>query len=110
MFFVLHNEMTADDLMLLKHSRIERLHSFFAPSLVQCHIYVNLQNTLTIHCRESWIVDTLLFDLDDLCDLSWLILGTEAIALFFQKEEIYRKVYKQSIIIFFDEIIQNRGR
>ena len=101
--------MTADDLMLLNYSRIERLYSFFAPSLVQCHIYINLQNTLTIHCQEPWIVDILLVDLDDLCDLSWLILGTEAIALFFQKEEICRRVYRQSIIVFFDEIIQNWG-
>ena len=101
--------MTTDDLMLLKHSRIERLYSFFAPSLVQCHIYINLQNTLTIHCQESWTIDILLDDLDDLCDLSWLILGTEEIALYFQKEEISRRVYRQSIIIFFDEIIQNGG-
>ena len=36
------------------------------------------------------MVDSLLKDVEELCDYAWLILGVEAIALYFAQEEIYR--------------------
>jgi len=86
-------EMTLDDLMLLEQFRIERLCSFFAQSLPKCIVYVDPHDTLTIHCPEPWIVDTLLIELEDLCGHAWLILGVEAIALFFAQEKVFHIGY-----------------
>lgn len=103
---MLFTEMTIEDLMILRCYQLDRLYSFFHSSLEQCYIYIDLKNTLNVHCQEPAIVDNLLFDLDDLCDLSWLILGADAIALFFQTEEIYRRNYQQSGTAVFDKIIE----
>jgi hypothetical protein len=83
-------ELTVDDLMLLEQFRIERLRSFFAENLLQCLIYVDRQHRLVIHCPEPPIVDTLLTDLQELCDYAWLIIGVKTIAIFFVQEEICR--------------------
>jgi hypothetical protein len=83
-------ELTVDDLMLLEQFRIERLRSFFAENLLQCLIYVDRQHRLVIHCPEPSIVDTLLADLQELCDHAWLIIGVKTIAIFFIQEEICR--------------------
>jgi hypothetical protein len=83
-------EMTLDDLMRLSQLRSERLHSFFAQSLLHCVFRRSRHNLLIIHCPEAWMVDMLLPDLEELCDYAWLILGTEAIALYFAQEEICR--------------------
>jgi hypothetical protein len=83
-------ELTIDDLTLLEQFRLERLSSFFAQSLSCCLIYFNFHKTLIVHCPEPAVIDNLLNDLDDLCDYAGLILGAEAIALYFVQEEIYR--------------------
>ena len=86
-------EMTFDDLMLLEQFRNERLRSFFAQSLLSCSFQRDRYKTLIIHCPEAWIVDNLLTELEELCDYAGLILGVEAIALFFIQEEVYRVKY-----------------
>jgi hypothetical protein len=83
-------EMTFDDLMLLEQFRNERLRSFFAQNLLSCSFQRDRYKTLIVHCPEAWIVDNLLPDLEELCDYAWLILGSEAIALYFMQEEVYR--------------------
>ena len=83
-------EVTLDDLRLLEQLRIERLRSLFAQNLLQCLIYVDHRHRLAIHCPESWIVDTVLMDFEELCDYAWLILGVQTITLFFVQEEIFR--------------------
>ncbi|UBF29790.1 hypothetical protein K9N68_36810 (plasmid) [Kovacikia minuta CCNUW1] len=82
--------MTLDDRMRLSQLRHERLRSFFAQSLLHCVFYREHQKVLIIHCPEAWMVDSLLTDLEELCDYAWLILGVEAIALYFAQEEICR--------------------
>lgn len=84
------SEMTLDDRMQLEQLRNERLRSFFAQSLLHCVFHRDRHKTLIIHCPEAWMVDSLLPDLEELCDYAWLILGVEAIALYFAQKEIYR--------------------
>lgn len=83
-------ELTFDDLMLLGQFRNERLRSFFAQSLLHCVFRRGRHKKLIIHCPEAWMVDRLLPNLEELCDRAWLILGIEAIALYFVHEEICR--------------------
>jgi hypothetical protein len=108
---MLLTEMSLDDLMLLEQFRIERLRSFFSESLMQCPIYLDQDNRLTIHCPEPWLIDMLIDDLEELCDYAWLILGVESIVLSFAQEEVYRvdyhtvprairKIVQQSRLIF----------
>lgn len=84
------SKMTLNDRMRLEQFRNERLRSFFAQSLLHCVFYRDCHKTLLIHCPEAWMVDSLLTDLEELCDYAWLILGVEAIALYFAQEEICR--------------------
>ncbi|HIK14967.1 MAG TPA: hypothetical protein IGS53_06685 [Leptolyngbyaceae cyanobacterium M33_DOE_097] len=83
-------EMTFDDRIRLSQLRNERLRSFFAQSLLHCVFHRDRHRTLLIHCPEAWMVDSLLTDLEELCDYAWLILGVEAISLYFAQEEICR--------------------
>jgi hypothetical protein len=83
-------EMTFDDLVRLEQLRVERLRSFFAQSLLHCVFRRDCHRGLIIHCPEAWIVDKLLMDFEELCDYAWLILGVEAIALYFAQTEICR--------------------
>lgn len=83
-------ELTVDDWMLIEQFQLDRLRSFFAQSLLQCLMYVDRQHRLVIHCPEPLIVDTLLTDLQELCDYAWLIIGVKTIAIFFVQEEICR--------------------
>jgi hypothetical protein len=83
-------EITLDDRMRLEQFRTERLRSFFAQSLWHCVFRRSRHNTLIVHCLEAWVVDSLLTDLEELCDYAWLILGVEAITLYFAQEEIRR--------------------
>ena len=98
------NGMNFDDFILLKHARIDRMCSFFDPVLGKCYIYIGLQNTLNIYCKERWIFDTLMLDLEDLRNLAWLIMGTDAIGLFFDREEVYCQVCEKSKIRNFGRI------
>ncbi|MEE3718032.1 hypothetical protein V2H45_14925 [Tumidithrix elongata RA019] len=82
-------EITLDDLMILEQFRIERLRSFFAESLLSCIIQIDRHSMLTIHCPKPWIVDTLLMEIEDLCDYTWLILGVESLSLYLVHEEIF---------------------
>ena len=84
------SEMTLDDRMRLSRLRNERLRSFFAQSLLHCVFCLDRHKALIIHCPEAWMVDSLITDLEELCDYAWLILGVEAIALYFAQEEICR--------------------
>jgi hypothetical protein len=86
-------EMTFDDLMLLEQFRNQRLRNFFAQSLLPCTLRRSHHKTLIIHCPEAWIVDNLLTESEELCNYAWLILGVEAIALYFLQKEIYRVEY-----------------
>lgn len=81
-------EMTFDDRIRLSQLRNERLRSFFAQSLLDCVFYRNHHNMLIVHCPKASMLDSILSDLEDLCDYAWLILGVEAIALYFAQEEI----------------------
>jgi hypothetical protein len=83
-------EMTFDDRMRLEQFRNERLRSFFAQSLLHCVFHRSRHNRLIIQCPEAGMVDRILTDLEELCDYAWLILGVEAIALYFAQEEICR--------------------
>lgn len=87
---MLLSEMTFDDRIRLSQLRNDRLRSFFAQSLLHCVFHRDRHKTLLIHCPEAWVVDSLLTDLEELCDYAWLILGVEAIALYFAQEEICR--------------------
>ncbi|MFB2967528.1 hypothetical protein ACE1CD_01015 [Aerosakkonema sp. BLCC-F183] len=87
---MLSTEMTFDDIMRLEQFRNERLRSFFAQNLLHCVFRRGRHKTLIVHCPEAWMVDSLLTDLEELCDYAWLILGVEAIALYFAQEEICR--------------------
>ena len=83
-------DITLDDLVLLEQMRIERLRSFFSQSLTQCDICIDRSNRLTIYCPESWLIDLLMDDMEELGNHAWLILGVECIVLSFAQEEIYR--------------------
>jgi len=90
---MLLTEISLDDLMILEQLRIERLRSFFSQSLMQCPIYLDQHNRLTVHCPEPSLIDVLIDDLEELCDYAWLILGVESIVLSFAQEEVYRVDY-----------------
>lgn len=90
MIAMVSTEITLDDRMRLEQFRNERLRSFFAQSLLHCVFHRDRHKTLLIHCPEAWMVDSLLTDLEELCDYAWLILGVESIALYFAQEEICR--------------------
>lgn len=83
-------EITFDDRMRLEQLRSARLRSFFTQGLLDCILYLDHHKVLKIHCPEASIVDVLIPDLDELCDYAWLILGVEAIALYFVQEEVCR--------------------
>lgn len=90
---MLLTEISLNDLLLLEQLRIERLRSFFSQSLMECPIYLDQHNQLTVHCPEPCLIDMLIDDLEELCDYAWLILGVESIVLSFAQEEVYRVDY-----------------
>lgn len=67
-------EINIDDLLLLDQLRVERLRHFFSESLLHCVIRLDCNQTLIIDCPEASIVDTVLSDLEELCDYTWRIL------------------------------------
>lgn len=83
-------EITFNDRMRLEQFRNERLRSFFAQSLLHCVFHRGRHKALIIHCPEAWMVNSLLTDLEELCDYAWLILGVEAISLYFAQKEVCR--------------------
>lgn len=83
-------EITFDDRMRLEQLQNERLRSFFAQSLLDCMLRRTCCNTLIIDCPETWIVDVLQSDLEELGNYAWLILGADATALYYVQEEICR--------------------
>jgi hypothetical protein len=87
---MLLTEINVDDLNTLLHYRLERFLQFFGSSLPSCLIQVDGSQLLAIHCPSTEIVDDLLDELEDLCDRAWLILGVNALALYFGEEEILR--------------------
>ncbi len=90
---MLLTEISLNDLLLLEQLRIERLRGFFSQSLMECPIYLDQHNRLTVHCPEPYLIDMLIGDLEELCDYAWLILGVESIVLLFAHEEVYRVDY-----------------
>jgi hypothetical protein len=88
-------EMTFGDRIRLSQLRSERLRGLFAQNLLHCVLRCDRHHTLLIHCPEAWMVDRLLPDAEELCDYAWLILGVEAIALYFAQEEICRVQHRQ---------------
>ncbi|WP_310482086.1 hypothetical protein [Chamaesiphon sp. VAR_48_metabat_403] len=85
---MLLTELNVDDLNTLTHFRVERFLHLFATSLPSCLIQLDGHQTLTIHCPSTEIVDDLLDDLEELCDRAWLILGVNALCLYFGEEEV----------------------
>lgn len=83
-------EFTTYDLNLIKHFRLERLRSFFAESLLSCHISLNCRRVLVVYSSDFSVIDKLLNELEDLGYYAELVLGAKAIALYFAQEEIYR--------------------
>lgn len=82
--------MAFDDRMRLSQLRKRSLRSCFVQGLLHCVFRHDRRKALLNHCPEAWIVDSLLADLEELCDYAWLILGVEAITLYFAQEEICR--------------------
>lgn len=89
-------EITFNDVILLEQLRNERLRGFFAQSLLRCALRRGPNKTLIIHCPEAWMIDALMADLEEICHYAWLILGAEAIALYFVQEEICRIEHHKS--------------
>ena len=87
---MLLTEINVDDLNTLTHLRIERFLHFFATSLPSCLIGIDDSQLLAIYCPSTKIVDDLLDELEDLCDRAWLILGVNALVLYFGEEEVLR--------------------
>lgn len=83
-------EMTFNDRMRLERFRNERFRSFFAQSLLHCTFHRDRHKALIIHCPEAGIVDSLLTELEELCNYAWPILGVEAVALYFAQKEVCR--------------------
>lgn len=83
-------DLTANDLLILEQLRLERLRAFFAETLLHCLMHLDRRNQLIIHCTTPALVDQLLAELDQLCDASRLILGTQHLSIRFAQEEIYR--------------------
>jgi len=89
-------ELTIDDLLVLELHRLDRLQSFFPDSLPLCLLHFELDQTLTIHCSEPWLVDELLNKLDKLNWYAWLIVGAEAISICYALEEIHHAATRKS--------------
>ncbi len=85
---MLLTELNVEDLDTLMHFRVERFLHFFATSLPSCLIQLDGHRALAIHCPSTEIVDDLLDDFEELCDRAWLILGVNAISLYFGEEEV----------------------
>jgi hypothetical protein len=81
-------EMTLDDRMRLERLRNERLRSFFAQELLNCIFRFNRHKVLEIHCPQASTIEALLPNVEELCDYAWLILGVEAVTLYFSWEPI----------------------
>ncbi|MBM0741913.1 hypothetical protein JOY44_09795 [Phormidium sp. CLA17] len=77
-----------DDLLTLEQQRVERFRSS-VPSLSLCFLHLNQNNTLAIHCAEPWIVDQLLYDMEQLCWDAWVITGASRLSIHYAQEEIY---------------------
>ncbi len=87
---MLLTEMNMHDQEKLQQFRIARLLSFFTCGLPHCLIQIDTSNTLAIYCPNSWTVDELLDDFEDLCRYAWLIVGAQSLTLYFAQEEILR--------------------
>jgi hypothetical protein len=87
---MLLTEINIDDLNKLMHLRVERLLHLFASTLPNCLIQIDAGELLAVYCPDSTLVDDLLDELEDLCHHAWLILGVNAVALYFGEEEILR--------------------
>jgi hypothetical protein len=79
--------MNVDDRNKLNKLRVERLLKFFISSLKHCVIQMDAENTLSVYCPHSGIVDELMTDLEDLRSHAWLILGARKIMLYCICEE-----------------------
>jgi hypothetical protein len=83
-------ELTINDLNLLEQFRLKRLRGLFSQSLSHCLIHVDCRKTLIVRCSKSKVLDSMLNDLEDLCDYATLILGANEIVIYSVQEEIYR--------------------
>jgi len=86
---MLLTEINLYDLVLLRQMQIERLRTFFAESLLLASIYVDQQNILIIDCADSWDAQSLLSEIEELCEYAWMILGIEILSVCLYQEEIY---------------------
>ena len=83
-------ELTVEDSLMLEKNRLERLRSFFTDTLAKCFLHVDQKNLLTIHCSETWMVDQLLSEIDQLRWYVWVVVGAQRLSICFAQEEIYR--------------------
>jgi hypothetical protein len=82
-------DLNHDDLLALEQQRMERFRSFSLRSLSLCFLHLNHSNTLAIHCAEPWIVDQLLYDMEQLCRDAWVMMGASRLSIHYAQEEIY---------------------
>ncbi len=82
-------EFNPKDHARLTQRRIKRLAKLFLNPLGLCHLEVKLDR-LIVHCTEAWMIDSLMDDLDYISEAARIILGAQAISLYFAKEEVYQ--------------------
>lgn len=82
-------EFNSKDHARLTQRRIKRLAKLFLNPLGLCHLEVKLDR-LIVHCTEAWMIDSLMDDLEYISEAARIILGAQAISLYFAKEEVYQ--------------------
>jgi hypothetical protein len=78
-----------NDLLTLEQQRMERFRSDSLHSLSLCWLHLNHDNTLAVHCAEPWIVDQLLYEMEQLCWDAWVLVGASRLSIYYAQEEIY---------------------
>lgn len=82
-------ELTHQDLLTLDKQRLERFRARFDDTLSFCLLYLDRGNDLKIHCSEPWVVDLLLYEIDQLAQCAWIVVGATQISIYYAQEEIY---------------------
>jgi hypothetical protein len=83
---------TPSELKLLEELRLERLRGFFTQSLSRLPIYIDRHNGFNIFCPNSSIFNTLLFDIENLRNQAWLILGVKTVSIYLVEKQDWVKV------------------
>ncbi|PZV11378.1 MAG: hypothetical protein DCF22_14635 [Leptolyngbya sp.] len=78
-----------NDLLTLEQQRIERFRSSSLRSLSLCFLHLNHNNILAVHCAEPWLVDQLLYEMEQLCWDAWVMVGASRLSIHYAQEEIH---------------------